>query len=349
MLSREGLGGVLLNAQHNFAWLTGGATNGIDLSRENGAASLLVTAHGKRYLLANNIEMHRMLAEEVSVDEFEPIEYSWQDEKANGNLVIEKAAAVCGGNVASDYAIENKIAPCRYSLTEDEIVRYRSLGSDASEAITAVINKISPAETEMEIAEALRHELAQGQIVSVVTLVAADDRIAKFRHPVPTANRFERMLLLVTCAKRGGLIVSLSRMVCSGEISHELKRKTEAAANVNAHLLAATRPGATGGGLYETAAKAYAEQGFGDEIGRHHQGGAAGYRTREWVAHSKSTEVVQMNQAFSWNPSITGTKVEDTYIVTENGVENVTASADFPQVGVTVNGQEYISHGIKTV
>ena len=113
MLSREGLGGVLLNAQHNFAWLTGGATNGIDLSRENGAASLLVTAHGKRYLLANNIEMHRMLAEEVSVDEFEPIEYSWQDEKTNGNFVIEKAAAVCGGNVASDYAIENNVGPSR--------------------------------------------------------------------------------------------------------------------------------------------------------------------------------------------------------------------------------------------
>lgn len=74
-LSREGLSGVLLNAQHNFAWLTGGASNGIDLSREGGSASLLVATDGKRYLLANNIEMKRMLAEEVSADEFEPIEY----------------------------------------------------------------------------------------------------------------------------------------------------------------------------------------------------------------------------------------------------------------------------------
>ena len=30
MMAREGLGGVLLNAQHNFAWLTGGRSNGID-------------------------------------------------------------------------------------------------------------------------------------------------------------------------------------------------------------------------------------------------------------------------------------------------------------------------------
>nr|MBA3442930.1 peptidase M24 [Pyrinomonadaceae bacterium] len=32
VLDAENLGGVLIGAQHNFAWLTGGGTNGIDLS-----------------------------------------------------------------------------------------------------------------------------------------------------------------------------------------------------------------------------------------------------------------------------------------------------------------------------
>ena len=48
VLQENGLQGVLINAQHNFAWLTGGGSNGIDLSRENGAANLLVAANGKR-------------------------------------------------------------------------------------------------------------------------------------------------------------------------------------------------------------------------------------------------------------------------------------------------------------
>ena len=61
-----------------------------------------------------------------------------------------------------------------------------------------------------------------------------------------------------------------------------------------------------------SAAKAYAEKGFADEIDLHHQGGAAGYRTREWVAHPNANDVVRNDQAFAWNPSITGTKVEET-------------------------------------
>ena len=42
MLSREKFDAVLLNSQHNFAWLTGGGCNGVDLSRENGIAALMV-------------------------------------------------------------------------------------------------------------------------------------------------------------------------------------------------------------------------------------------------------------------------------------------------------------------
>jgi antitoxin VapB len=179
-----------------------------------------------------------------------------------------------------------------------------------------------------------------------VTLVAADDRLSRYRHPVPTANRWKDTLMLVTCAKRGGLIVSLSRIICSGEIPDELGSKTEAAAYVNARVMSATRPGTTGAELYEIAARAYAERGFANEINLHHQGGATGYKTREWVAHPKSTEIVKMNQAFAWNPSITGTKTEETGIVTDSGFEVVTATPGFPQIAVQVDGVDYFSPGI---
>lgn len=348
VLGENGLGGVLINAQHNFAWLTGGGSNGIDLSRESGAASLLVTSTGKRYLLANNIEMPRLLAEEVQAIEFEPIEYRWQDEKSDANFVIEQAKTVCSETIATDYAIESKIAACRYSLTDSERTRIRSLGADAASAFKRTIGNVTTGQSEIQIAENLRHELAVGHMSSVVTLIAADERISNYRHPVPTENRWSKTLLLVACAKRGGLIVSLSRIVCVGDVPQELTRRTGSAAFVNARLLDATRPGVTGADLYFVAESAYAEQGFEREIDRHHQGGAAGYKTREWVAHPLSREAVQADQAFAWNPSITGTKVEDTCVVTKDGIEIITASPEFPQIKTTIGGREYLSHGILT-
>jgi Xaa-Pro aminopeptidase len=358
MLVREGLGGVLLNAQHNFAWLTGGASNGIDLSRENGVAFLLVRADGKRYMLANNIEMPRLMAEEISAGDFEPVEYSWQDEKASGDFVTGKALSLLanGGELATDIsidgrtrAIEGLVAKCRYSLTAAEIERFGALGRDAGIAMRRVLDKVVPGETEIEIATNLRAELAAGGMTSVVTLVAADERIASFRHPVPSENRWDKTLLIVSCSKRDGLISSCSRIACIGNVPEELQRRTEATAFVNASLWNATRPGLSGADLYRICADAYAEQGFPDEINKHHQGGAGGYKTREWVAHPNSAEIVQQNQAFAWNPSITGTKVEETMIISETGVEVITTSPDFPSIETEIDGQTYISPGILSI
>lgn len=358
MLDKNGFDMVILNAQHNFAWLTGGSSNAVDQSRENGVASLMVTRTGKRFILTNTIEIDRMLCEELSSEGFEPVTISWQDEKADQASVLRRVRSVVGPNarIATDIqmfadvpAIEGKVAACRYRLTTDERARYSRLGRDASEAMDRTAKVVEPGETEVQIAEKLRNELALDGISSVVTLVAADDRIAKFRHPVPTGNRWNKGLLMVTCAKRFGLIASLSRIVYVGAVPDDLRRRTEAAANVNAAMLDATRLGATGSEIYSAAAAAYEREGFPDEINRHHQGGAAGYRTRDWVAHPQSSETVNEYQGFAWNPSITGTKVEETVIVNADGIEVITASPEFPRIVAVINGREYFSPGVLSI
>ena len=239
--------------------------------------------------------------------------------------------------------VEGAVARCRYGLTRSELERFRSLGRDAGEVLGEFARRLEPGETEGEVARRMTDALADRGIRSVVTLVAADERTEKFRHPVPTGLRWRRVLMLVTCARREGLIASLTRIVCAGEVPEELRRRTRAAARVNARLLAATVPGAKGSELYETAAAAYAEEGFAGEERLHHQGGATGYRTRDWVAHPSSAEVVRPLQAFAWNPSITGSKVEETCVVSGEGVEVMTASPDWPRIRVDVEEREYFS------
>ena len=152
--------------------------------------------------------------------------------------------------------------------------------------------------------------------------------------------------MIVVCARRHGLVASSSRIICAGDIPSDLQRRTESCAAVNAALYAGTVPGATGSQLYAAAAGAYAAQGFADEINKHHQGGACGYRTRDWVAHPDGTDIVHANQAFAWNPSITGTKTEETAILVDGSLEIITATTSFPTISTLVDGREYLSPGI---
>src|ERR1044071_8308733 len=261
MLAAEGLGGVVLVAQPNFAWLTAGGNNGIDSSREQGACALVVGADGKRYVLASRIEMGRMLEEELAGADFEPVEYGWEEEKAAPTFIADLATKVIGNGVAlgSDLplgpnvkAIDGLVSRCRYQLTPPELERFKQLGRDAGEVMGAVARSLTPGQNENEIARRVSDSLAARGMRSVVTLVAADERIAKFRHPVPTEKTWERVVMLVTCARRRGLVASLSRIVCAGEITEDLRRRTDASARVNAKLLAATRPGAVGPALYRS-------------------------------------------------------------------------------------------------
>ena len=349
MLVPENLGGVLLTSQHNFSWLTAGGTNGIDQSREAGAGTLLVRRDGKRFVLANRIEMPRLLAEQISAEDFEPVEFSWEEEKSSTFLSARTVALLDQSKSlgidqfldAATKPIEGAIASCRYQLTAPEIDRYRLLGKDAAEIVGNLMKTLKPGETENEIAQRAAAALAARDMRAVVVLVAGDDRIQRFRHPVPTERRWEKVLMVVVCARRAGLIASLTRFVCAGPVPDQLRRRTVATARVNAQLLSATRPGSSGAELYKVAARSYAEEGFPGEERLHHQGGACGYRTRDWVAHPLCDERVQANQAFAWNPSITGTKVEETCIVLPDQIETITKSTGWPSLSISIEDQSY--------
>jgi antitoxin VapB len=355
LMATEDLGGILLNARHNFSWLTCGGSNGIDQSREAGAGWLFVRRDAQRYVLSNRIEMPRLLEEELDGQGYEPVEFSWEDEKANPAIVTERArsllkdhkAVACDLSAAGcDRVIEAELSRARGPLTQSEIDRYRALGRDAGEAIGRMTRSLEPGLTEIEIARRASDALAACGAQSVVSLVATDGRLAKFRHPVPTERRWEKSVMVVACARRGGLTVSLTRIVCSGTAPDELARRTEACARVNAQLFAATRPGVKGSDLYLVTSRGYSREGFQGEEHLHHQGGATGYRTRDWVAHPQSQDRVQLRQAFAWNPSITGTKTEETCIAFEDDVEVISASPGWPGIPVEAAGRKYVLPGI---
>lgn len=345
----EGLAGIVITTQHNFAWLTAGRSNRIDASRETGTASLLVSADGRRFALASTIEAPRTAEETVAGLGFELVEYPWTDERADPAHLFRVAehaigAGPLGADTQTPHArhMEASLAKLRAIFDPQELKRYRTLGDVVGRTLGDLVRSTLPGATEHDVARAMAAALLTLDIRPVVLLVAADRRIASYRHPTPTDLRWKHRLLVAVCAECNGLIVGASR-VLSTRPDDDLQKRTRATAHVYAALLETTRAGASGAQLFEAAAAAYAAAGFPGEERLHHQGGAIAYRAREWVAHPQSTDLVGAPQAFAWNPTITGTKVEETSVLLEDDrLEIVTASPGWPSIEISVRGQRLL-------
>jgi Xaa-Pro aminopeptidase len=326
------LAAVRLARPENVAWLTGGATTSLALMGERGVAELVVTQSEAR-ILTNRIEGERLRREElprsITVEAF-----PWQD----GGAIERRAAELTGGQAASDIpALPAPLERLRLRLTPGEMERYRALGRDAGLAIAAAARQVQAGMSEVEAGGVLASAVYARDLTPVLVLVAGESRLPWYRHPLPKRAPVGSRVLLVTCARRGGLIASVSRIVSFSPLGSEERDAYDRLLRVEATALDAARPGATLGDLYETFASAYGREGCGNEIDHHHQGGLTGYRTRELRAAPNDATVLQEGMALALNPSVPGLKVEDTILLTANGLETLTLQ-DWPTV--MVSGRE---------
>ena len=347
-LQQHGLRAVLLKRQANFSWMTCGGVNAVGIATDLGGTSLLITEHGK-FLLSNNIEAPRMIHEEgVEKLGFTVKTYSWYEDLEATVLrtLVGKGLVACDVFVPDTRVMTEEIARLRYSLTLPEVERYRWLGNRASTAVEKVMTETRRGEKESEVVGRLCLELWKDRIDPVGLMVAADDRIRRFRHPIPTEQEVDRFLMVSVNARKGGLIVCLTRFVHFGKMPASLEKQYEANVFVDCTFMAHTRPGTPAREVLQRGLDAYREQGFSDEWKLHHQGGPIGYQPRDYRVHPGTPDIIQENQAFTWNPTITGTKSEDTILATANGPEMITGPGVFPTISMEVAGVGFVRPAI---
>ena len=320
--------------ERGFSWMTAGiADNQIVLGSEKGASSLVITKDGRRFIVASVSELPRLAAESLSGLGYEPKGLAWTDTDLGG--VVKKLVA--SERVLSDTLIPGldtaDIVGLRSPLTDTEVVKLRWLAKHTAEAVVEVIEGLSPGVSERSIEARASDALLRRNIRPTVLMVGTDERIQNYRHTPPTDfATLDTDVMITTCAKRWGLT--------------DMQRKLTAAARVSATLQARLKPGKTAGELFAVMTQTYAEAGFPDEWRHHHQGGAIGYSEREWFALPQGPQRVTERQAFVWNPTVQGTKVEDTVLVTKNGVENLTLTEGWPTVTTMVDGKAIRSPAI---
>ena len=325
-LKAHQLDGVVLTSRSNFAWLSGGGDNHVVSQSAGGAGTLVVTAK-ETLVVANQIEIDR-LSHEEPLSGFAPKTFPWVQSLSEAlpkllkgkNFLSDDLAASGYPELAADFVPE-----VRASLTEPEIRRYKALGRDCSVILETVAHQLKKGDSELQIeADIARYALARG-IQPFLILVGFDQRVLKYRHPIPTNNHLRNHAMLVLCGQRGGLIVNLTRCVHFGPISPDLVARHEATCKVEAALWDATVPGQTWGNALKAGIAMYKTVGHAKEWELHHQGGPTGYAGRDLIATPDTSVVVQDKQAVAWNPSITGTKSEDTFMV--DGDQKIALSA----------------------
>lgn len=341
LMAAEDLQTAVLGTPANFAWLTGGGDNRVALAAELGVGALVVTEH-RQYLVTENIEAQRLAVEELAGLDFEVVEDEWH-QGSQRELIQGLAEGQTGADgqwlVGAD-DLRDEIARLRWQLLAPEIDRYRQVGADVAACLEQTARALQPGQSEQVIAGHLSGQLAARGIAPNVILVAADQRLTRYRHPLPTGQVLERCVMLVASVQRCGLCVSATRLVHFGPLPDDLRRRHDSCLQVDGCFNLASRPGARVKDVFRQARQIYADEGFADEWRLHHQGGATGYAPREYRATPESTEQVMDQQAFAWNPSITGTKSEDTILVTAAGPEVLTPVVDWPLVAVSYGGQQ---------
>ncbi len=333
---------AMIGLQSNFAWLTCGGESHVALVKREASGRLLVT-EDETYLLANSIEAPRLKTETLGPLRPKIVEFPWHDGKAGAAALKEivdskKVVSDIGDWGARDRS--EKFIPLRASFLPEEADRYRELGRDAEIAVNAAAHAIEPGQTEFEIANHIAAAAWSLNITPVVLLVAVDERIRRFRHPIPTEKELENHAMLVLSGRRNGQIVALTRIVHFGKPSPNLRKKHRAVCQVDAAFQLSTIPGKTIKSAFDAGIEVYKERRFEKEWNLHHQGGPCGYEGRDFIVSPATKGKIAENQPFAWNPSITGTKSEDTILATPDGPEIITAAQKWPMLKVNHGDKE---------
>jgi Xaa-Pro aminopeptidase len=352
IMDAQGIDGIYISKQEHFAWITAGGDNIVTRFVEGGVCAILITMEG-RYFICNNIETQRMKDEE-KLDQlgFEPLTMWWYEDRT---LEFVDKLIGPGAVLAADIPLQGSmdatsiLLAMEKTLCDNEVGRYIHLGEVFANTIEPFMETIRPGDTEMEIAGRLGARMWENGLEPVLLLVAADDRIYKYRHPIPTEKPLEKFLMISCNARYKGLVTKITRMLHFGKVPVELQEQYRQTAAIENAMALASEPGVDELTPFELAKRMYADFGYPEMWKVHHQGGPQSYTNGFYLISPENHDIIRLHQCYGYNPSITGTKTEDGFVVTEDGPLFITYPVTFPEVHEEIDGVEFVRPGILEV
>ena len=331
LLHAKDLDAIVLRRGANVAWLIGGRAH-VPTTLELACLDLIVYPD-RIVVVTNKVEAGRLRDEELSGAE-ELVVVNWFEGR-DAQLPTGLKIGIDGVD-SQRINVTSEIEALRRNLNDYEVARLKEIGRDATNALQAALLDVDNDESEVEVAGEIAEELWERNLEPVVLLVAGARRISRYRHPLPTTEPIGDFAMGVICARRKGLIASITRLIHFGAAPTELNEDYERLLRVEAAFLDETKPGVTFATAFRKGRMEYLAQGFdSDEWTRHHQGGPTGYLPRDFTAHEGTEQLINPGNAIAWNPSGRGLKVEDTLVTSDTGFEFLTGGGEWPTIEVS--------------
>jgi len=333
LMKANGLDAFVLRRNPNLAWAIAGRSH-VPTTIDMACFDLIIT-QDSAIVVTNVVEAPRLIAEELP-SEVSVKTVKWSEGRDPQLPTGSKVGSDQPGADRIDLGVE--VEMMRASLIASDVERFKDICVDAAVALGNAMKQVESTDREIDVAGLITHSLWQADLEIAFLGVAGEDRVHKFRHPLPTDAVVGNRVSASICAKRKGLIASVTRIVTFGEVTDSMINDYTSIFKVEATLLDATVVGKPFSDPINAAIAAYPANGFdADEWSKHHQGGPTGFLPRDWPANEGTTRLIANNQPIAWNPTGKGWKAEDTILATTSGVKMLTNDPDWP--AFEVNGR----------
>lgn len=328
-LEKKEYDGIILNRRDNYAWLSEGAKNHVMSNTEKGVAYYVISQDDIK-LVADSSDCPRMSAEQNPF-KAEAVTVPWYESAEEYiRKMIQGESYVSDTGIAGTENVQEELVELRMKLAEMEVKHYRELGLLCARIVEGVCKEAAPGDTEEETACKVKCRCLQAGVSPDCVLVGADERIHRYRHPMPTEKKIEKSLMVVLGGEKYGLNVSITRMVYFVPVPEEIRSRYEKTRYIFACMQMMMEDGKTYGEYFSELQALYREAGYAEEWKMHHQGGPTGYGCREYIACPEMSRLIRTGQSYAWNPTIQGTKCEETTYLGKDGVETFTRTKEWP-------------------
>jgi Xaa-Pro dipeptidase len=218
--------------------------------------------------------------------------------------------------------------------TETEIGRMRRAAEIADKAMQAALDAVRPGVTELDVAAEAEYAMRkQGALrPSFGTFVASGERTL-LAHPHASAKTIQQgeAVVIDLGATYEGYASDVCRTTFAGEPTQGQTNYLHTVIEAQKAAAGSLRDGALAGEAYDAAYRVFERQGLGRFL-PHDVGYGVGLRQSEFypVLEKGSKTVLQKNmvvallQTTAYSKEIGGLRVEDTFLVTEDGSERLT-------------------------